>query len=299
MSAPHWHVLGAGAMGCLYAEALHRTGCPVTLVLRAGHADQSVPVVVEHDGTRREIQFDAITPRSVTSRISHLLVATKAYDVRAAVSGVAHLLRQDCAVLLLANGMGLAEQLACDAPGLDIYCGTTTEGAYAVAAWNVVHAGRGQTRIGRQGQREPPAWFGEWAQALKPCVWDADIETALWSKLAVNCIINPLSALHGCRNGELAQRPELAAQVAALCDEVAKISRAAGFGSVAASLHASVAGVIAGTANNRSSMLQDVMHARQTEIDYITGYLLQVAARLDIDVPLNRALLERIKNRAH
>jgi 2-dehydropantoate 2-reductase len=60
-----------------------------------------------------------------------------------------------------------------------------------------------------------------------------------------------------------------------------------------------VAGVIAGTANNRSSMLQDVMNARQTEIDYITGFLLQEAARLGIDAPLNRALLEKIKTRDH
>ncbi len=209
--------------------------------------------------------------------ISHLLVTTKAYDVRAAVAGIAHLLAQDSVVLLLVNGMGLAEQLGEDWPQLDIFCGTSTEGAYTVAPQHIRHAGRGETRIGRQGQQQPPAWFGQWDGAITRACGTANIATALWSKLAVNCIINPLTAVHGCANGELARRRELAAEVATLCDEIAQISRAAGYADVAATLQQKVAAVIAGTAGNRSSMLQDVERGRRTEIDYITGYLLQVA----------------------
>jgi 2-dehydropantoate 2-reductase len=291
-------VLGAGAIGCLFAHALQRSGCPTTLILRDGTSPQHVPVVVQSDNLRSEIQLPAITAQDKAS-ISHLLVTTKAFDVRAAVRSVIHLLREDCVVLLLVNGMGLAEQLAEDWPTLNIYCGTTTDGAYTLAARHVQHAGRGGTRIGRQGEQRPPAWFDTWAHALDRCVWDADIARALWSKLAVNCIINPLTALHGCRNGELAQRTGLAIEVAALCDEVATISIAAGFADVARNLANTVAAVIAGTADNRSSMLQDVQQGRPTEIDYITGYLLQVAARHGIAAPHNQALLERIKSHAY
>lgn len=287
-------------MGCLYAHALYRVGCQVTLVQRTGATPGKLAVVVAHKGMRSDIQLDAITPQS-QARITHLLVATKAYDVCAAVAGVAHLLREDCAVLLLVNGMGLAEalnkQLADDLPQLDIYCGTTTEGAYSVAARHIVHAGRGETRIGRQGQGTPAPWFAQWVQAINPCIWDPCIESALWAKLAVNCVINPLTALYGCRNGELARRPDLAAEVGILCKEVADICSGAGFSAVADSLAATVSAVIAGTADNRSSMLQDLLHGRQTEIDYITGYLLQVADRLGIDATYNRTLLEKIKSR--
>jgi len=296
--APPWHVLGAGAIGCLYAHALRRGGCDVTLLMRPGESARSLAVTVEREGVRSEIRLDAITPHS-PARISHLLVATKAYDVRDAVAGAMPLLQENCAVVLLVNGMGLAEQLAADWPALDIYCGTTTEGAYTVAPRHVVHAGRGQTRVGREGQGQAAPWFHAWARAIEPCVWDPAISSALWSKLAVNCVINPLTAVHGCRNGELALRPALAAQVGELCAEVAAISRAAGFSSVAAALNATVAGVIAGTADNRSSMLQDMLNGRRTEIDYITGYLLQVADRHGVDAPANRALLEAIKRRDH
>jgi 2-dehydropantoate 2-reductase len=292
----HWHILGAGAMGCLFADALQRAGGSTTLLMRTGVTDKQLTVVVESGDTKREYRLAATNPDD-TGAISHLLVTTKAYDVRAAVAGVAHRLLPGSVVLLLVNGMGLAEQLRADWPDLAIFCGTSTEGAYTRAAQHIVHAGRGETRIGRQGETASPPWFGLWQRGLGNCVWDPEINTALWQKLAVNCVINPLTAIHRCPNGALAEQPTLATQVQQLCDEVAAVSHAAGFSGVADSLPQTVAAVIAGTATNRSSMLQDIEQRRPTEIDYITGHLLQVAAQHGIDAPLNRALLEEISQR--
>jgi 2-dehydropantoate 2-reductase len=199
----------------------------------------------------------------------------------------------------MVNGLGLSEQLSADWPNLNIFCGTTTEGAYTLGAQHIRHAGRGETRIGREGVASAPDWFAQWIHAIDSCVWDMHIAGALWSKLAVNCIINPLTAIHRCPNGELARHSDLAAQVAILCDEVASISRAAGYGAVADNLEPTVARVIAGTAGNRSSMLQDIESGRPTEIDYITGYLLKVADQHGIPAPHNRSLLQRIHNSTH
>lgn len=298
MADPHWHVLGAGAIGCLYAQGLHRSGSATTLVMRRGTQARSLPVIVEREESRSADQLPVITADDPV-RISHLLVTTKAYDVLEAVAGVAHLLNKNCTVLLLVNGLGLAEQLGDDWPNLDIYCGTATEGAYNIAAQHICHAGRGETRIGKEGQQTPPGWFKQWEHATETCVWDNNIASALWSKLTINCIVNPLTAVYGCRNGELARRSELASQLESLCDEVACISRAAGFADIAEKLKPTVAAVIAATADNRSSMLQDVESGRPTEIDYITGHLLKVAERYGIQSPHNRSLLERIQNRAH
>lgn len=298
MAEPHWHVLGAGAIGCLYAQAMHRGHCHTTLVMRPGTRARYLPVIVEHGALRSEDRLPVTTPDD-GEPISHLLVATKAYDVCSAVAAIAHRFGEKCVLVLLVNGMGLPAQLAAQWPCLDIFCGVTTHGAYRLAPLHIRHAGRGTTRIGKQALASAPPWFAAWSHALKPCVWDADINAALWLKLAINCVINPLTAAHGCRNGELAVDAGLAAQVQLLCAEVSQISRAAGFASVAASLDAAVAAVIAGTADNRSSMLQDVTRGQPTEIDYITGYLLQVADLHGIDAPHNRALFERIKKIAH
>ncbi len=292
---PHWHLLGAGAIGCLYAGHLRSSGCDISLIMRKGKQPASLPIITEHGGIRSEQHVPVVTPNS-HAPISHLVITTKAYDVSEAVASIAHLLSEDSVVVLLVNGMGLAEQLAADWPHLNIFCGTTTEGAYCLAPQHIQHTGRGKTRIGKQGEKKPPPWFEKWSDAIDTCVWDSDIEAALWSKMAINCIINPLTALHNCANGELSQRPELITQVTTLCGEVSKITRAAGFTAIAAALPQLVAGVIAATANNRSSMLQDVENGRRTEIDYITGFLLRVADQHGIDAPHNRALLGSIKS---
>lgn len=294
----HWHVLGAGAIGTLFAAQLQRAGHPVSLVLRPQEpAPRTVDIILERDETQYALSFPAVTPAQTDSDepcIQHLLVTTKAYDVCPAVNTLAPMLAPDCQVLLLTNGMGLMQRLHASHPGLNLYCGTTTEGAYRQSRRHVVHAGQGETRVGKDPTATPPLWFGGWQRAIANSRWDIEIESALWMKLAINCVINPLTALHRCRNGELASQPQYREEVAQLCEEVQQVSYAAGFTQTAQTLHKAVAEVIAATARNQSSMLQDVINGRRTEIEHITGYLLQEALRYGIRTPHNAALMERI-----
>lgn len=297
MSGTHWHVLGAGAMGCLFSGALLNGGAAITLIGREKNSPSSVSVRIADQHSDREFTLPFFSAREGNT-ISHLLVTTKAHQARAAVASVAPYLAQDCQLLLLVNGMGLAQQIKEDLPTADIYCGTTTQGAFRIKAHHIEHAGRGATRIGQQGRPEPPLWFDAWSAGIADCSWDADIDTALWQKLAVNCVINPLTATNNCLNGELASRADLAAQVEQLCEEVASICAAAGFQEIARGLHEQVLKVIRGTARNRSSMLQDVQNQKTTEIDSITGHLLSVAAQYAIDAPMNTALLHKVQSYA-
>lgn len=294
MSNPHWHILGAGAMGCLMAARLRDAGGEITMLLRNAAPEQRIVLVLEEGGTRREINLPG-SGAQLGAGISHLLVTTKAYDVEHAVRSLIHRLDPQSQVLLLVNGLGYAQPLLQDFPWLQLFYGTTTEGAYRTAPRHICHAGSGQTRIGRPGQETPPGWMNQWQQALPDCRWDADIARALWLKLAINCAINPLTALHNCRNGALASRQELAEEVAGLCTEIAAVTTAQGYGDLAENLHHNVQAVIKGTADNHSSMLQDVLAGRRTEIDYINGHLLRVAAQCGIDMPRNEALLQEVR----
>jgi len=280
-------------MGCLFASALTRAGHPVTLLLRKGSGMSIATIRVDENGAvGHRLELPVSTPAD-SGHISHLLVTTKAPDVCPAVLSLRHRLDGASQVLLLANGLGFAEELRRELPLPAYFSGTTTEGAYRVGARHVHHAGAGLTRIGRQGVNEPPAWFSEWSEAVRPSLWDAQIDGALWLKLAINCAINPLTALHRCLNGELAE-PRFAPAVGELVEEIMRVSAAAGFAAVTADLPAQVATVIRATANNRSSMLQDVLAGRHTEIDYITGYLLRVAGRHGIEAPRNEELMRSI-----
>lgn len=293
-ATPHWHLLGAGAIGTLLGTALQATGHTVSVFLRDQHdRRETLNVSLVREGEAHPCTFP-VAQRDDVLRVSHLLVTTKSYDVAPAVEGVAHLLDPRCQIVLLTNGMGLAEKIHATLPHLDVITGTTTEGAYRKSRDRVVHAGEGQTRLGQDGRSTPPGWFAQWQRSLADCSWDNDISSALWRKLAINCVINPLTALYGCRNGQLATDPRAARDVARLCAEVQQVSYACGFTETAQTLTGTVAMVIEGTAANRSSMLQDVIAGRRTEIDDITGYLLREAKRYGIPAPENQRMLESI-----
>lgn len=283
-----WHVLGGGAVGSLFAAYLQRSGASVTLLPRDSTDSGKRKIV--NGPANGSYTFSCSRP-SDDEGIDALLVTTKAYDVRAALHSVRHRLHKDTTILLLVNGMGLREELAPLALAGNFYLATTTEGVHRRDISHLVHAGRGVTRVGCQGG-QAPAWFSLWQAGIPDCHWESDIEAALWLKLAINCAINPLTAIHACRNGDLLTRR---AEVAELCTEIAAVCLAMGYDLLASELEDRVFEVITGTATNRSSMLQDVAAGRPTEIAYLTGYLVDRARALDIEVPANGRVLEQVK----
>lgn len=284
-------------MGCLFASKLQRASCPTTLLLRKTPAAKTTTVNIEEGGSQTSVRLQQ-SAATDPGPIALLLVTTKAQDVCTAVQSVAHRLDDSSQVLLLSNGLGFSDELRAILPDLKLFFGTTTEGAYRLAEQHIRHAGHGLTRIGRVENSTPPSWYEAWAEAVHPSIWDNDIEQALWLKLAINCAVNPLTALHGCCNGKLAEAP-LANQVQILCREIMAVSAAAGFAAVAGDLPQQVAKVIHSTAGNRSSMLQDVTAGRGTEIEYITGHLLHHAKIHGIAADHNAALYRSIVNLGH
>ncbi|EEQ12476.1 2-dehydropantoate 2-reductase [Yersinia mollaretii ATCC 43969] len=131
-------------------------------------------------------------------------------------------------------------------------------------------------------------------QALPDVAWHNDISSACWQKLAVNCVINPLTGLYNCRNGDLQRYPEL---IERLCAEVASVMEMEGYHTSTESLLSYVNNVIQSTADNISSLLQDLRCQRHTEIDYITGYLLRRARSHGMVLPENTRLYDLIKRK--
>lgn len=282
-------------MGCLLGSELQGAGCRVTLLLReytgAGSAT-SLQVETGESTARHSVTTSTIEE---TQGIAYLLVATKAPQLLPALRAVAPRLEAGAQVVLAVNGMGYLDQVRPVTRGADLFCCSTTEAALRLGKLHIRHTGRGDTLLGRPGGGGEPAWYRDWRATGLQCQWLDPIEPALWRKLAINCVINPLTAVHGCRNGELATTPELRQQMQTLCDEIAAVSEAAGYHAIAGRVHRDAIQVARDTAENRSSMLQDILAGRPTEIDYITGYLLDAAARLAVDAPGNRRVLREIK----
>jgi len=287
-------VLGAGSLGSLWATRLARAGLPVRLLLRNRERLQAYErqggLTLSEQGQRQTFDIGAQLVDD-PEPIQRLLVACKAYDAEQAVASVAPRLTSGAEILLLQNGLGSQQAVAKTVPQARCIFVSSTEGAFRDEDFSVVFAGQGFNWLGDGEQHLPPDWLEELKQAGIPCEWTADILDRLWRKLALNCAINPLTVLKGCRNGELLEHAE---EVTALCDELVQVLQGCGQPQAAAGLHEEVSRVITATAANYSSMYQDVAQGRRTEISYLLGYVCDAAVQHGIEAPLMNALRERL-----
>ncbi|MEJ8324540.1 MULTISPECIES: 2-dehydropantoate 2-reductase [Kosakonia] len=284
-------VLGCGALGQLWLTALCKKGHEVQGWLRVPQPFCSVNVVDE-DGSIFNESLTANDPEFL-ARSDLLLVTLKAWQVSDAVKGLAATLSPSTPVLLIHNGMGTVEELKALTNPLLI--GTTTHAARRDGNV-IVHVASGTTHIGPARQQDGEfSYLADILQDVLPDVaWHNTIRPALWRKLAVNCVINPLTALHDCKNGDLRAFPE---EIHKVTHEVAAVIEREGHHISADDLLSYVNQIIENTAENISSMLQDVRAMRHTECDYITGYLLRRARAHGIAVPENARLYEMIKRK--
>lgn len=285
-------VLGCGALGQLWLAALHKQGHELQGWLRVPQPYCHVNLLDNTDDSVVNASFTANDPEFLATS-DLLLVTLKAWQVSNAVRTLAARLPLSCPILLLHNGMGTRDELGDLSQPLLL--GLTTQAAKRDGNV-IIHVASGTTHIGPgNAKANNSSYLADMLHAALPDVaWHNNIQPARWNKLAVNCVINPLTALYNCSNGELKHHAE---QVARICDEVAQVMGREGHHTSRENLLGIVWQVIDTTAANTSSMLQDIRLERHTEIDYITGYLLRRARAHGIPVPVNACLYERVKRK--
>lgn len=270
-------IIGPGALGLVFAERLSRH-MPVALIARNETRARELRAGVTVDGSTFVPEaYAAETPPAA----AWILVLVKAQDTRAAAEAASRMSPRG--VLSLQNGWIealLREPLA----GVLAAQGATTEAAYRQGR-EVRPTGSGETLV--------PPGFEDLADLLRAAGFRARIEPqiveARMRKLLVNACINPLTALYRIPNGMVCE-PPYARHLSRLATEGAAILRAGGVDIDDQSAIELVCGVARATAQNRSSMLQDVEAGRETEVDFVTGALLRMAAAKRLAAPTHDIL---------
>jgi len=290
----HVAVIGPGAIGCVFAVrlALAGGGPRVTLVDHcAGRAERlSARPLVLHTP---EGDLSARLPvRTALDEPPDLVIlATKAYAARSAARTVAAWMGR-APILTIQNGLGARDEVAEAAPASTVITGVIYQAANVVGEGEVHHVANQQTLIGYPGR--PPDDLARAVAALLdaaglPAGTEADMTPVVWGKLLINAALNPVAALAGVRNGEVASRPALWALAEAIAEEGAAAARAEGVRLPYTSAVEATLETARATAENRCSMLQDLEAGRRTEIDYLNGAIVRTAEAHGIAAPANRA----------
>jgi len=297
-------IIGAGALGSLFGGLLAQSGQEVWLF--NPHFKEHIEKIktdglwIEQNGTSKCIKVKATCDIAEIEEAELVGIFVKAYDTEAAVRAALPIIRAKTVVLSVQNGLGNLDIMARYVEKERLLGGITAQGATLLGPGRIKWAGRGPTRLGAfQPSPKTDAIANRiiemFNQAGIETAWEADIKRAVWEKLLINSGINALTALFGVKNGVLVSDASLNEIMRAVLREAVTVAQKRGFDFAFDEIIRRTEEVCHKTAENLSSMLQDVRRGKQTEIDYINGAIVKEAERLGIPTPLNRLLTLLVK----
>ena len=291
-------VVGPGAMGCLFAARLKNGGNEIALVDydkgRAQRITEQGIKVTGISGTY-SVRIPTVVGAAPFAP-DFILICVKSTDTRVAGEGVSESLGPETMVVTLQNGLGNREILAeIFGPG-KVLGGVTAQGATLLDEGMIRHAGEGETVIGPAGTEDGPV------QKLVSVMNQAgfktrsadNVEDLIWGKLVINVGINALTAITRLKNGRIPAIKGTRAVMEAAVEEAVTVARARGIQLPYEDPLTRVIAVCEATKENVSSMLQDVLKQRTTEVETINGAIARQGAVLGITTPVNRTLTELV-----
>ena len=289
-------VLGAGAMGSLFGGRLARGGHEVTLISTwAEHVERINREGLYMDGQAGgvRVRVRACLSAAEAGPAELVIVFVKATQTRQAMAGAVGLVGPETVVLTLQNGLGNVESLVeVVGPG-PVIAGTTSHGASLAEPGRVRHAGVGLTALGELSGRVTGRLRGlgrilEEA-GFAPVALSDNVLGLIWKKLVINVAINAITALARIKNGQILDFPETEEISRLAVLEAVEVARRKGvtFPDDPVRFTREVARQ---TGDNSSSMLQDVIRQRRTEIEVINGAVVREGEALGVPVPVNKVL---------
>lgn len=291
-----WLIIGAGAIGLLWYSKLVDLKINVTLLHR--NQKHLKTLIVEDNKETRQYSLSEISSHQNGSntefnntapyKFKNILFCTKSFDLINAYQSNTHNFTDDATLVTLCNGMGAQQELSKHITlKQSLFIGTTNEGALKLGANKIKKTGKGDVYVGNPDSAAcPPAPFNTYFT-------DA-INEKLLTKLAINSVINPLTAFFQITNGQLLAT-EFKPYYLSCRDEVCEFLSALGLDKL--TLEKTIDQVAINTKDNRSSMLQDVCANKQTEIDFISGYFVSLGKKHQRSLPIQAFLHSAITNK--
>jgi len=289
-------VVGPGAIGLLWYYKLSQNVTNKVSLLCSKHTGKTHQLhFLDNDNQQHHQKIDYAA--EIDLQVADIIIfCLKAYQLTTAFAQYLNDTTTNAAIVLCHNGMLNSAELP---DKHRVFAMLLTHGSKRKQQFSIEHTGLGHSDIGLvQGITSPEeisqlvTTFGI---ALSKVYWHEDISTKQWLKLAINCVINPLTAINDCDNGTLEQEKyyDIIERILAELVTIASLNK---IELTLPTLKKNVLDVIAKTAKNSSSMRSDILACRVTEVEHINGFVHQQGLLHNVATPENTNLWQQIKN---
>ena len=292
-------IIGTGALACLFGARLSRYADVFMLGswMRGIDSINDRGIRIDDACNVEKYPVQAYLKSATIPNADCVLILVKSWQTIAAGSAALEIIDDEGLVITLQNGLGNFEQLSRCLGVERVVAGVTTQGAELLGPGHIRYAGGGNTYLGKNTYKEIQLenLIKAFNMAGFPIVVTDDLQGLVWGKLAVSSGINAITALLHVRNGELLSNPESEQLMIAAAHETANVAVAKGI-KIPYDVTEEVRDVASSTAENRSSMLQDVLRGSPTEIECINCAVAKIGKSLGIPVPVNEKLCKLVRS---
>lgn len=298
-------IVGAGAMGGLFGGLLAERGLDVTLVdVWSEHVE-----AINRDGLRivgvggdRSIRVKATTEPAGIKEADVVLFQCKSFANNAAARSVRHLFGGGAVAISFQNGLGNEEALGSVLGPENVLGGLTAQAGLVEAPGVVRNSGDLPTYVGElQGGLSPRATAiaETFTRHGLPTIASPDIKRDKWKKLLGNVALGAISAVTDMRSFEIMAVPELQEIVLRAVDEAAAVAAAEGHQLDVAEAREILMKLVdttgGGTGRAKSSMREDIIRGRRTEIDSIHAAVARLGRKHGVPTPTIDTMVALVK----
>jgi len=299
-------VLGSGSVGSLYGGLLAVNNNDVILLGRSLHIEviRNNGLIIKglfdfHVAPRFAGTFDYLYPtiEERCEEIDYILVTTKAHQTRAAAEEILPIVSKKAILISIQNGLGTEDILKELYPENTVLRGITSIGVNRPEPGIIDFTSEGQIHLGYLTEEEK-----EKAQAFLKLLTKSGLQTKLtnniqgtvFSKLIINCALNPLTALNKVKNKVILEDEKLKEEAISLATEAWNVAKKLEIKLPAKNPIEYMFEIIQNTGENQNSMLDDILNKRKTEIDFLNGKIISLGEKLDVDVTHNKEIYDKI-----
>ena len=292
-------VLGAGAMGSLFSGYMscHNDVTVVDVCETTVNAIKSNGVRIrEKDGSITECRLNAVLSTEGIGLQDLVVVFVKSMFTISALETNKHLIGPETYLMTLQNGAGHESKLLKFADRKHVIIGSTQHNSSVIQAGFVNHGGSGVTSIGLldgDSDRLEPI-----AKNLTSCGFEChtenNVQKQVWKKMFTNTAASSLTALFQVPLGFIHADKNANWLMRQLCKEAVEVANSLGLGFDLEEVANDVDKVCINAPNGYTSIYADIRDGRRSEVDTISGSVVEAAHDQGIEVPYHEMVVRCI-----
>lgn len=292
-------ILGAGAMGMLFGSYLSQHN-QVWLIdideKRIEKINADGVVVCEKNGEDRIYRPLAAASAAGLGTMDLVLVFVKSMFTVSALENNRSLIGPDTYLMTLQNGAGHEAKLLQFADEGHVIIGSTQHNSSVIANGHVNHGGSGQTSIGLLNghSNEIQSIAENFTACGLDCCISMEIKRQIWTKLFTNTAASSLTAVLQVPLGFILDNPFACSLMERMVKEAVSVANAEGLGFDEEKVIVGIKTVLANGRAGYTSIYADIKNGNRTEVDTISGSVVEKAKEYGIPVPCHETIIALI-----